>query len=450
MKHSIYRAGLLSLAFFLITGGNAHSQESGRKNLSMKEAIEMSLQNNKMLKLSRAKVEEATANYHEMWNNHLPDAKISGAYLRINNPDVSLKVKLGSGGSDKGGAIKVDQVAYVMANASVPVFSGFRIKYGVESAKFLETAAKLDVENDREDVIQNTINAYSNLYKSIKTIELVKENLKQQEQRITDFTNLEKNGVIARNDLMKAQLQQSNIELALLDAENNYNITCINMSLMLGLPEDTKLSADSAYFQDENFTGTMVQWEETALKNRKDFAALGYREKAASSAIKATKGEYYPGLAVTGGYVAADIPNVLTVTNAINVGLGLQYNVSSLWKTGAKLEVAKARLHQLQTSESMLTDQLHIQISQAYQNYILSKKKIDVYAKAIEQANENYRITKNKHTNNLVTTTELLEADMAQLQSKLNYTFSKADAIVAYKKLQQTAGTLAGEYVNNK
>jgi hypothetical protein len=36
-----------------------------------------------------------------------------------------------------------------------------------------------------------------------------------------------------------------------------------------------------------------------------------------------------------------------------------------------------------------------------------------------------------------------LEADVAQLQAQLNYTFSKADALVAYKKLQQTAGTLS-------
>ena len=33
-------------------------------------------------------------------------------------------------------------------------------------------------------------------------------------------------------------------------------------------------------------------------------------------------------------------------------------------------------------------------------------------------------------------------ADVAQLQSQLNYSFSKVDAIVAYKKLQQAAGQL--------
>ena len=177
----------------------------------------------------------------------------------------------------------------------------------------------------------------------------------------------------------------------------------------------------------------------------KDFAALTYREKAAATSIKSIKGEYYPGLALTGGYIAADVPNLLTLTNALNVGVGLQYDFGAIWKTGAKIDQAKARLHQLQATEGIISDQIRLEINQSYQNYLLSVRKIDVYAKAVEQSNENYRITKNKFDNNLVTTTDLLEADVAQLQAQLNYTFSKADAVVAYKKLQQTAGVLSNK-----
>jgi outer membrane protein TolC len=69
-----------------------------------------------------------------------------------------------------------------------------------------------------------------------------------------------------------------------------------------------------------------------------------------------------------------------------------------------------------------------------------------VYAKAMEQAKENYRITKNKYDNSLVTTSDLLEADLAQLQSTLSYTLARADAFVAYSKLIQSTGTLQAAY----
>lgn len=420
--------------------------QSESRQLSLKEAINLSLANNKSLKLSQAKAQEATANYHEISNNRLPDVKVSGSYLRVNNPDVKLKVKTGSGSGGSGGDAsatpKVDQVVYGLANVTLPFFSGFKLKYAIEATRYLEKASQLDVEADKEEVIQNTINAYGNLYKSLKTIKLIEQNLQQQQQRVQDFSNLEKNGLLARNELLKAQLQYSNVELAILDAESNYRLTYMHMNLMLGLPEQTVLIPDSFMETATLPTSTLAAWKEKAMINRKELAALTLREKAAESGIKATKGEYYPGLAVTGGYVAADIRNLLTVTNAVNIGLGLQYNISSIWKTGAKLEVDRARLHQVQITQGIVADQVHLEVNRAYEQHLLSVKKVDVFKRAIEQANENYRITKNKYDNNLVTTTDLLEADYTQLQANINYTFAVVDAMVSFKKLEQVAGII--------
>jgi outer membrane protein len=103
---------------------------------------------------------------------------------------------------------------------------------------------------------------------------------------------------------------------------------------------------------------------------------------------------------------------------------------------------ARTKVYQLKTNEEVLMDRIHLEVNTAYYNYVLSKKRIDVYAKAVDQADENYRITKNKYDNSLVTTTELLDADVAQVQSRINYETAKADAIVAYKKLEQTAGVI--------
>lgn len=419
------------------------------RQLSLTEAVDLSLKNSKQLKLSQAKIAEATASLREARERRLPDVSVSGSYLRLNQPNIDLKLGGGSssggtdtGASKSGGTPDVNSAAYVLANASLPVFSGFKIQAGVESAKYLAKAAELDAASDRDGVIQNTIAAYSNLYKAQRAVDLVKENLRQSQQRVKDFSNLEQNGLMARNDLLKAELQKSNIELSLLDAENESKIANINMNLMLGLPEETVLVTDSASFVNTTDTKTIGDWESMALQSRNDAQALGYRAKAATAGIKAAKGDYYPSLAITGGYIAADIPNVMTITNAVNVGVGVKYSPSSLWKTGSKVAQAKARLAQVEANQSMLTDNIRIQINQSYQNYLVSVKKIDVYAKALEQANENYKIVKNKHENSLATTTDLLDADVAQLQAKLNYAFAKADAVVAYNKLLETAGIL--------
>ncbi len=87
--------------------------------------------------------------------------------------------------------------------------------------------------------------------------------------------------------------------------------------------------------------------------------------------------------------------------------------------------------------------QIRLQVNQDYQNYLLAQKKINVYQVAVDQATENFRITKNKYDNNLVTLTDLLDADVALLRTRLNLSSAQADAISAYNKLLQTTGQLS-------
>lgn len=428
------------LLVLLLSANTMFAQQS--RQLTLQEAIQLSIDNSKSLKVSQAKIDQATAELSESKLRQYPDLKVSGSYLRVNQPNVDMKVKLGSGSGEGAGAssIKVDQVAYAMATASVPLFSGLRIRNGIESAKYLKKAAELDAQKEKDELVQNTIAAYYNLYKAQSAVNLVEENLKQAQQRVKDFSNLEKNGLLARNDLLKAQLQESNVELTLVDAENNRNIANFNMDLMLGLEESTELKLDDSQLGRMYKIEALEAWESKAITNRADYLALQQRQEASKAGVKAAKGEYYPSLALTGGYVAADIPNFLTVTNALNVGVGLSYNIASLYKNGAKVKQAKAQQEQLHWSAMQLNDGIRLQVYQAYQNYLESLKKIDVYRKAVEQAKENYRITKNKYDNALVNTTDLLDADVAQLQADLNFEYAKADAAVAINKLYETAG----------
>lgn len=436
------KVGYLTL-FILIFSGNTLFAQTTRQ-LSLQEAIQLSIDNSKQLKISNAKIDQATGALSEAKMHQLPDIKISGSYLRVNQPNIDMKVSLGGNNQQGEGKpaeeIKVDQVIYGMATASLPLFSGMRIRSGIESAKYLKKAAELDAQKDQDEVIQNTIAAYYNLYKAQAAVKLVQENLKQAQQRVKDFSNLEQNGLLARNDFLKAQLQESNVELTLVDAENNRNIANFNMDLMLGLPEDTELELKDVALGKTYKIQSIGEWENMAIAHRSDYLALQQRQEATKQGVRAAKGEYYPSLALTGGYVAADIPNFLTVTNALNVGVGLSYNLASLYKNGAKVKQAKAQQDQLYWSGQQLNDGIRMEIHKAYQDYLENLKKIDVYRKAVEQANENYRITKNKYDNALATTTDLLDADVAQLQASINFEFAKADAEVAYNKLYETAG----------
>ena len=420
-----------------------------KKTLSLNEAIDLGLQNSKLLKINQAKIEEATAATKEAVEKKLPDAKASASYLRVNAVNVELKTKNNGGGS--GGTTppveqpKVSQALYGLMNVSLPIYTGGKIRYGIESSKYLEKAAMLDAQSDKDEVIQNTIEAFANLFKAKTAVRLVQENLNEAQQRTKELTGMEKNGLLARNDLLKAQLRESNMEYNLSDAENSWQLANVNMNLMLGLPTSTELVLDTVGLRNKEDIRILDDYLNAARINRKDIEAIDLRKKAAESGVKSAKGDLYPSLALTGGYIGLDIPDFLSIPAAMNVGVGVSYNIGSLWKNKAKVQQAEARVKQVTFTEAMMDDNMRLEVNRSYLSLMTNRKKIETSAKAVEQAEENYRIVKNKFDNSLATTTDLLDADIAQLQARLSYTLSRADAFVAYHKLLQTAGLLSAE-----
>lgn len=419
--------------------GMMYTNAQEKKQLSLDEAVQLGIQNSKSLKIDAAKIEEATADLLEAKNRQLPELKVSGSYMYLPiKPNIDLKLP----GVSAAGGPEVHQVAYGSANLSVPIYSGGRIKYGIESAKYLVEASKLSTENDKVAIAYNVAQAYNNLFKANQSIKVLEENLTASQKRDETFLKLENNGVIARNDRLKANLQTSNIELQLLEAKNNYNIANINMDLLLGLPETTEIEVDQNYVDESDDVKPVSFYLNEARENRKDLQALDQQRKAAELGTKSAKAENLPSIAFTGGYVAADIPKFLTIYNAVNVGVGVSYNLSNLWKENSALKQSKAREMQLSATNELLNDNIKLDVNREYQNSDYSKKRITVFEKAAVQANENYRITKNKYDNGLATMTELLDADAAQIAANVGVINAKADAALAYRKLLQTTGTL--------
>jgi outer membrane protein len=432
----------MALASLLLLSHSGYPQDGGRK-ISMDEAIDLSIKNSKLLRAAHARVEEAVSNTSVSKQDQLPDLKISGSYLRLTQPNINLQYKSNSGGS-AAAPILVNQAAYGSVNLSLPIYSGLRIQYGIRSSEFLEKAAILDADQDKEAVILNTIDAFSNLYKARANLRVIQQNLVQSRSRDADFANLEKNGLLARNDKLKALLQTANIELTQVDVENNLKVTMVNMNIMLGLPEETILIPDSSSLVEPGAVlKSLTEYEQIAFQNRKDLQAIAYRKKSSEAGIQIAKANYYPSLALTGGYIAADIPNFITITNAVTFGVGLSYNVSSLWKTNAHVAGAKAKLAEVQANEEEMYDQVRRQINQAYETLLSANKKIEVSQTAIEQAKENYKIVKNKYDNSLLTVTDLLDANALMLQSEISLELAKADAILTYNTLLERVGILA-------
>ena len=417
-----------------------------RKSLTLDEAVHLAWGKSNEVGLANAKVNSKKYELESTKNNQYPDFRISGQYQRLANASINLK---SSQNNNSGSLPVVDQLMIGQINASVPVFAGFKIQNNVQMHKNLYEAETASATHTKEEVAMKVINLYASLFKAQKTIALLKENQKRAEQRAFDFSELEKNEIIARNDLLKAQLQVSKIKLSIDEAVNNENIINFQLITLLKLPVGTQLEireGDFANFKMDNVPTS----EQPALENRKDLQAVQLQEKASKANIKLAKGGYYPYINVIGGYVALDLKNIVTVQNAMNYGLGLSYDLSALFKNSTAVKLAESKANEIQNSEAMLTDYIKIQVQKAIEEYHLAIQQNEVYGQAVVQSSENYRIIKDKYDNGLADTNDLLEADVEQLSANINKTLAKANIIQKYFALLNATGQLTSTFTISK
>lgn len=418
--------------------GISSLQAQEKTSLTLDEAIHLAWNKSNEVILADTKVATKKLELQAVKNYGYPDLKISGQYQRLTKASIDLK---SNNSSSNEPAPVVDRLMLGQVNASLPMFNGFKLKNNIRESEHLYQAESANALQTKEEVAMKVINYYAGLYKAQKTVELIKENIKSAQQRASDFLELEKNGIIPRNDLLKAQLQVSKLQLSLDSAISDWNTVSYELASFLKLDPKTNLEvreSDFVNFQMDN----VPENETTALENRKDLEAIRLEEKASLDNIKIARSGYYPSLSLIGGYTALNLKNVVTVQNAMNVGVGLSYDLSGILKNGTQVKIAQSKAQEVQNIEALLTDYIKIQVQKAKEDYELALKQGMVYRQAVEQASENYRIIKDKYDNGLSDTNDLLEADVEQLSAKINQTLAKANSIQKYYALLSVSGQL--------
>ncbi len=415
-----------------------------KTGLTLNEAINMVLFKSSDVALASAKVATKKYETESVKNNKYPDLRVSGQYLRLTNANVNSKLNSNSS-NPPSAPLAVNQLMLGQINSSLPLFSGFKLQNSIKASENIYQSEKAKLEQTKEAAAMEVVEYYANLYRAQKAVNLITENLKSAEQRVTDFTALEKNGIIARNDLLKAQLQQSKVQLSLDEAYKNVSVLNYYLITLLKLPEDYKIGIDENQFAN-NQPINIIQNEEIALKTRKDLEAIHFIQKASENNIKIAKSAYFPNVSLTGGFIYLDLKNALTVSNAMNFGVGVSYDIANIFKNGANVKAAKSKALEATQSEAILSENIKMQVQQAIENYNLALKQNLVYEQAIGQASENYRIVKDKYDNGLSITTDLLEADVEQLNSKINYAYSRANIMLKYYEMQSSSGQLTQSF----
>ncbi|GAB3042111.1 TolC family protein [Spirosoma pulveris] len=439
MKKYVIGAGLWLLSLGLT---NAQSTPSV---LPLNQAIQRALQNNKGIKLADTRTLAAEARAQEAKDRSLPQANASLAYSRYS---LTGPFSLGSG-SDGKALLTVPAGAFNAtiggATISKEVFGGFAEKSAELSANLLVRASQLDAQRNRSELVYTVTEAYYNIVKLIRSTSVIEQNIKQFDEREREAQNLQKEGVVTANEVLKIQLQRNNLQLSRLQVEKARQTALYNFNLLIGLPDDQAISVDTTLANPIASAEPLSNFLGQALQSRPEVQANSLRVQSAEAMLRNTKSAMYPHLGVSLGYnyinpTARLVPEANSFISAWNVGAGLSYNIGSLYNMKGKLNTAKTAIDQASIQSQQQADQIRSEVVTAYNNYQLALEQQNVIRTAVGQAQENYRLTESRFRNGLVGSTDLLEADSFLLQAQLNVINATVDAQLAYQRLLKATG----------
>jgi len=412
-----------------------------QKQLTLDEAIALGLENSKSLHSSAMKTAYAEAKSSEASAALYPSVKVQAGYTRLSEVP-GFKIPL------PGAAVEFPVILNnYMAKATVsqPLFTGWRLSSAADVAGYNASAARSDLAKDRSELVYSVTAAYWNLYRAREVKRLADESVSQFTRHVADIESMMKQGMATSNDVLKVKVQLANANLLVSDAANTVLMAMLSLNSLIGVPLETETVAASPLTPSSQTYPGGASLVAEALTSRPDVKSTDFRVRMAEGGVTAARAGWLPQVFLTGSYNYSRpnqriFPAVDAFRDTWDVGVTLQFDVWNNLTTLYQTDAARSQYEQAKDAMGMLKDGVVLEVTQAYLSFEQAKKRIRLSQLGVEQGAENLRVNQEKFSHGYSVSSDLLDAEVADLQAKLQVTQALVEYELAKAKLDKAIG----------
>jgi outer membrane protein len=418
--------------------------------LTLESSIETALKNSIVLKIAKEGSESATAQKKEAITGFLPKFSTSYSYTRLNEVPFSRFQGLPPGplSSMNGMEIPVgtkDNYNWII-EAKQPLFAGGGILANYQASRIGEDVAHLEEKAQYQDVVKEVKIAYFNILRAQRIQDTARQSVEMLNAHRDVAQNYFNVGIIPKNDLLHAEVELANGKQALVRAQNAVELAKSSFNTVL----KRKIFAPVDVVDILTYQPLKQSFEEClniAQQARPELKISSLRAAQAGKLVHVAQSEYLPAISVVGNYTRfGDYPSVSgsDYKDMENwyVMVAASWNFWEWGKTKYRVDASKAKQNQALEASKELSDQITLEIKNAFLILQETESQIAVSQKLIEQAEENFRISEERYKERVATSTEVLDAQTLLTKAKSEYANALADYNVNYARLQRAMGTI--------
>lgn len=410
-------AGLLLLS--ILNSFSVKAQDS--QSLSLQEAIDRALENNKEIVIAGLEEESARANFRQTQAVFLPQIKLSYTAMTTNNPLNAFGFKLQQQSISPTdfnpevlNAPAATQNYMTKAEWLQPILNMDMLYMRRAASQQIDVYA-FKTKRTKEYLNYEVKQAYAQLQLAYQARRVIEESLSTIQSIYEATANRQAKGFLQKSDVLNVQVQVTATQSQLAEAKSNVQNASDYLSLLMGTQTGVLYEVDEL---------TKVQSIESSTVevpvNRADFLAMQSAVSATDKMISSGKLSYLPKVNGFAQYLINDKEVFGFGSDSYLVGAQLSWSLFNGMATQNKIAQHRIERNKLEEQLSYKKSQSQLELNKTVRHLYDLHYALQQHELAVQQAEESLRILQNRYQQGLVATNDLLQAQTVLAQQKLN------------------------------
>ena len=406
---------------------------------TLDDAWSAAVSSHRQIEAAGAMLDAASFELEQARSVRLPQLGISSGYTRLDTaPGFSFGESLSTGPIFDG-----DDFVTAGAQVSVPLFTSGAVSAGIEAAEYGARAAEDQLSTVVQNIKLGVAEHYVGVLRAESAVSVAESYVASLETHTNDTRNRYEVGDVPQNDYLAASVTLADAEQRLLQARNNldnaraaYN-RFLGRSMVATVSLDPTINIDALLPANEN----LEQLIDTARMNRRELAALDAQAEALRSQADTVRAMNRPQLALTGGYMYLE-NEFLTADKFWMAGVSLNWNLFDGGQSRKRSQAIDSKAAAIGYNRADLETMIALQVRRTWNDRGEADSRMKVAESAVEQANENLRVVRNRYQAGASTNSEVLDAEALREQALSNRDNARFEVELAKLRLARAIGAL--------
>ncbi len=419
-----------------------HRSEESPRIASLEELFEIAEANSARLRTSFSAEEEARREVSVAKSTRLPDINVS---LSVSYIGDGFTTKRDFSDYRKAPIPHFGSMAGVALNQ--PVYAGGAITNSIELAELKRTAACFATELSRDDIRFRLAGFYLDIFRYATLRGVVENNIAQARKVLEEMRARFEQGVALQNDITRYELLVSNLELQLVKINNTIVILNENLIVTAGLPPGTVVEPERTILDRSLSVAGEGWWQQEAAANSPSLKLATQGVDISRKAEDLARSEFRPKVGIQAGWtidgpILVEVPPINRNLSYWYVGVGVSYNLSSLYKANKSVAKSRAAIVTALDRLNAERDNVRLEVRESYVRYLEAYEELKTQEKSVELAERNYNTTSTRYSADMALITDMLDAANAKLDAEQRLVSAKINIIYNYYKLLFISGQI--------